>query len=89
MSGRRYGTDKKETYVFTTLSLVIEVYSWIVLLWAVSTWLPEEFQRSIRPAIDPIVEPPVNAISQLLPDGFRQFSVLVLLIGLHVLRRLF
>ena len=68
-----------------TAGLVVEIYSWIVLMWAITTWLPEDFQRSIRPTIDPIVEPPVNAIATLLPDGFRQFSVLVLLIGLNVL----
>ena len=40
----------------------------------ISTWLPEDFQRSVRPIVDPVVEPPVNAINRL-PDEFRPFSV--------------
>ena len=75
--------------MLSSLSLIIEIYSWIVLFWAVSTWLPEEFQRSVRPVIDPIVEPPVNAIAEILPDGFKPFAALALLIFLSVLRRTF
>jgi uncharacterized protein YggT (Ycf19 family) len=74
--------------MLASLKLAVGVYYWIVLLWAISTWLPEDFQRSIRPVLDPIVEPPVNAISSALPDGFQPFSVLALLIGLHALQRL-
>ena len=74
--------------MLATLKLVAGLYSWIVLFWAISTWLPEDFQRSVRPIVDPVVEPPVNAINRLLPDEFRPFSVMVLLIGLYAVQRL-
>ena len=78
----------KEVIVLVTLKLLAGIYSWIVLAWALSTWLPEDFQRSVRPVLDPVVEPPVNAISSVLPDAFRPFAVIVLLIGLNVFQRL-
>jgi YggT family protein len=70
------------------LLTVIQFYSFVVLARVIMTWIPN-ISRS-NPIVDfihQITEPPLKIIRETLPSmGAMDFSPLVLLISLHILR---
>ena len=72
------------------LLTVIQFYSFVVFARIILTWIPNISRANqIVDFIFQITDPPLKLIRQSLPAmGGMDFSPLVLLIGLHILRTL-
>jgi YggT family protein len=70
------------------LLTVIQFYSFVVLARVIMTWIPNISRSNpIVVFIHQITEPPLKIIRETLPSmGAMDFSPLVLLISLHILR---
>jgi YggT family protein len=70
------------------LVTVVQFYSFVVFARVILTWFPNVSRENpIVQFIHQITEPPLKGIRQILPTmGAMDFSPLVLLIGLHILR---
>ncbi len=70
------------------LLTIIQFFSFVVLARVILTWIPNISRAN--PIVDfiyQITDPPLKIIRQALPSmGAMDFSPLVLLIGLHILR---
>ena len=74
--------------VVQLLITVVQFYSLVVFVRVILTWFPNVSRANpIVEFIHQITDPPLKAIRQALPAmGTMDFSPLVLLIGLHILR---
>lgn len=70
------------------LVTVVQFYSFVVFVRVILTWFPNVSRTNpIVEFIHQITEPPLKTIRQILPTmGAMDFSPLVLLVGLHILR---
>lgn len=74
--------------VIQLLATIVQFYSYVVLARVILTWLPNITRENpIVDFIHQITDPVLQPIRRTLPAmGTLDFSPLVLLIGLHVLR---
>ena len=71
------------------LTLLIDGYSLLVLVAVILSWVQVSPDNPIKKITDAAVEPVLAQIRKVLPDlGGIDFSPWVLLIGLHLLKRL-
>jgi len=69
---------------------IIDLYSLIVLAAVVSNWLPVPAHHPVVRFLRAVTEPVLEPIRKILPQsGNLDFSPIVLLLGLQLLRRLF
>ena len=80
------GICLEEMRLFATL---IDLYSLVVLVAVVMSWLPQGRRNPLATIVDSLTEPVLVPIRRVLPAvGGLDFSPMVLLIGLRVLRGL-
>ena len=71
------------------ISLLLELYSFIVLASMFLTWLPvNNTTRSLTTLVDALTEPLLRPIRNALPQGWQNFATFVLYFGLVILMRL-
>lgn len=70
------------------IGLLLEVYSWVVLISVLSSWIPSDnvVFRVANQMTEPVLEPIRKVIP---PAGGFDLSPLILLLGVHLLRALF
>lgn len=70
------------------IGLLLEIYSWIVLIAVLSSWIPSDnvVFRVANQMTEPVLEPIRKVIP---PAGGFDLSPLILLLGVHLLRAFF
>jgi uncharacterized protein YggT (Ycf19 family) len=77
------------TKLCLVLSLLLDLYSLLVLLAVILSWVQVAEDNPLRRITDTVVEPVLSRIRKLLPTlGGLDFSPWVLLLALHLVRRM-
>ena len=68
---------------------IIDLYSMVVLIAVLVSWFQLPPRHPVRQVLDTLTEPALKPIRKILPPmGGLDFSPIVLLFGLHALKRL-
>jgi YggT family protein len=71
------------------LFTLIDAYSLVVLVSVIFSWIPDARETTVARWLDKATEPALKPIRQLVPSvGGFDISPMLLLIGLHFLKRL-
>lgn len=70
---------------------LIDAYSWVIMIWAILSWVPMSSSASlvqdIREVLDRLVSPYINLFRRYIPPfGGIDFSPMVALIVLEIVR---
>lgn len=70
---------------------LIDAYSWVIVIWAILSWIPMSSSASlvqdIREVLDRLVSPYINLFRRYIPPfGGIDFSPMVALIVLEIVR---
>lgn len=70
---------------------LIDAYSWVIVIWAILSWVPMSSSASlvqdIREVLDRLVSPYINLFRRYIPPfGGIDFSPMVALIALEIVR---
>lgn len=77
--------------ILLIITRLIDAYSWVIVIWAILSWVPMSSSASlvqdIREVLDRLVSPYINLFRRYIPPfGGIDFSPMVALIVLEIVR---
>jgi YggT family protein len=73
----------------TLISQAIEIYSYIMLIWAICSWFPQLHGSKFFSMVDKLVYPYVSLFRNLIPPiGGFDFSIIVAFLALNLIQKL-
>lgn len=77
--------------ILLIITRLIDAYSWVIVIWAILSWVPMSSSPSlvedIREVLDRLVSPYINLFRRYIPPfGGIDFSPMVALIVLEIVR---
>lgn len=75
-------------YIYLIIHWVISLYSWIIFLWAIMSWLPINFSSKFLYWLNWIVEPFINIFRRFIPTFAEiDFSPIIAILVLQFANR--